>query len=860
MGLCWTISIPSFWWLASTRLKAEHLNSLRLSSVEFIISAASLLLPSLEITPDVYLPATIALLAILGYEIHTSLSRHMNRNGWNRDIDPLTLLTMLISKGILGLSSTLLGLGIVSPEDTLCSILLALTSTSLYLMPLASLLQIGKAKLDDDDDDTSPPHPPIADITERIRKSIDVTFDRRKSSEEVMKNVRGLFSTVSGSVPADTFNSIPLMQLRELAQSRMKEDIELDIEYLSFLQLVKLSRGEHVPADLLKPKTHPISRTSSLPQYNFTTPENIGQKASKHSSSPPPPSPPSPPPVLISDGPWKEVVELLWNHSSEIAHDMKNPLSGVLALSQNVIAGVFGELPKGAQDQMHVVQACAYHLLNMINMLRDMIKMLASGQADMSMNKVGLDGPVEEIMGRMSPMVGNRMTIHFEKTPPEEVALRSVLADDQRLHQVLHCVIANAFKYTRKGSVHIESELLPDKRYLSFRVVDTGTGFTQEQLDKFNKVPPPNFTRENVKEQIGLGLVMVRRIMAEFGGSLRITNSKKEGGQGSSGSTVELIFKTDREAPAVHATSSGAGPAVDESKSKTKSQMKSADNFKAVVAGGGSGSGRGNKRSSNSGATATAASPPSPQSAPTKPRQSSTPPPSPPFAIPSNINKARGSNTSTGSGNDGGQVGGGVGGSLNPLTNAKILIVDDDPINLTILEDLLGNEGYLLVTAANGTEALEVYMTTDPPVQLVLLDVTLPDMSGHEVCLKMRSLTPGVPPPIIMISGKASTKDVIKGLQAGSCDYITKPFQPQEVLARVETQLRLFTGEVGELQEQAERSMALLTQVLPPHILASLKGGNRILVSIGSLSLSLSLPPLYLSSHCDSYDFISPSG
>eukprot|EP00955_Chlamydomonas_euryale_P114354 366272-Chlamydomonas_euryale.AAC.1 len=76
----------------------------------------------------------------------------------------------------------------------------------------------------------------------------------------------------------------------------------------------------------------------------------------------------------------------------------------------------------------------------------------------------------------------------------------------------------------------------------------------------------------------------------------------------------------------------------------------------------------------------------------------------------------------------------------------------------------------------------------------------------------MRSLTPGVPPPIIMISGKASTKDVIKGLQAGSCDYISKPFQPQEVLARVETQLRLFLGEVSQLQEAAERNVLLLSQ------------------------------------------------
>jgi hypothetical protein len=455
-SICWLLSIPCSWWLASSKLKTQNLNSIRLASVEFILATLTLILPSIASTPDMFLPFTIAVLAVLGFELNVMLSSHLNHHGlevWNRDVDSLSLMFMLGIKLTLGLASNLLGLGLVPTDGFLGSLLLALAAFSLYLGPLASTLS-SRSSTNTASDISSPPHPPLERerdtetlemLTSRIRKSEDL---RRASGEEVMKSVRGLFSTVSSSIVPDTFNSIPLLQLRELAESRMKDDIELDIEHMSFLQLVKLSRGEPVPPGAIKAKTPAPSRASSLPIHNFITPENIGVKASK-----PAPLPAAKPSASVlsaplDDGPWKEVVELLWAHSSEVAHDMKNPLSGVLALSQNVIAGVFGELPKGAQDQMHVVRACAYHLLNMINMLRDMMKMLASGQADMSINKVGLDGPVEEIMSRMSPMVGNRMTIHWDKTPPEELAIRSVLADDQRLYQVLHCVIANVSSFS----------------------------------------------------------------------------------------------------------------------------------------------------------------------------------------------------------------------------------------------------------------------------------------------------------------------------------------------------------------------------------------------------------------------------
>ena len=203
----------------------------------------------------------------------------------------------------------------------------------------------------------------------------------------------------------------------------------------------------------------------------------------------------------------------------------------------------------------------------------------------------------------------------------------------------------------------MESELLPDTRYLVFRVIDTGTGFNQEQLDKFNKVPPPHFTKENVKEQIGLGLVMARRIMAEFGGSLRISNNVKEGGQGATGATVELLFRTDREAPPVHLTAaSGVGPfaAAHQIKPKAKDVAKPAEAVKAAPAA----AGGGKKRTSTSG-TAAPAPPPSPYKA--QPQPALVPPNSA-------IARSRGSNTSTGSGGEHGEGQG----LTNPLTNAKV--------------------------------------------------------------------------------------------------------------------------------------------------------------------------------------------
>ncbi|KAG2494718.1 hypothetical protein HYH03_007232 [Edaphochlamys debaryana] len=556
--------------------------------------------------------------------------------------------------------------------------------------------------------------------------------------------------------------------------------------------------------------------------------------------------------LLGDGGALSSLLAALREHSSDIAHDMKNPLNGVLALSQNVLQGTFGDLPQAAADQLGVVRACAYHILNMINQLRDCLKMLHGGDPEHNCGRVQLSNAVDEVLKRMAPMVGNRLQVRSDADPTI-----TAYADDSRLYQTVHTVLANAFKYTRRGSVTVETAVNPDRTAVTLRVLDTGTGFSAEQIDKYNSPLTGSPT-----EQLGLGLTMVKRTMALFGGLLRIGNRPpSSGSSGASGGWVELVFRAREEVPAMGMGLPSIAPMMPlPSPSVSGKSTSGPDRTAGPHAAGRAPDSKPDKaeakgaqppkktRKSIMGADRTALEERLAQANSSNEAGSRSNATSRASAFP-----GRSSNSITGGAAAAtaaaavaaaGGGGGSASGAMTPVSGGvlddalvkdgeegvRVLIVDDDPVNLTILEDLLRSEGYDVLTAGNGTEALEVYLTSDPQPKLVLLDVTLPDLSGHEVCLKMRSLTPGVPPPIIMISGKASTKDVIKGLQAGACDYITKPFQPQEVMARVETQLRLFMGEVAQLQEAAERNMGLLRQILPPHILASLRGGTRVLV------------------------------
>ena len=119
----------------------------------------------------------------------------------------------------------------------------------------------------------------------------------------------------------------------------------------------------------------------------------------------------------------------------------------------------------------------------------------------------------------------------------------------------------------------------------------------------------------------------------------------------------------------------------------------------------------------------------------------------------------------------------------------KILVIDDLPENLRLIEKILSKEGYKIQLAANGELAL-MSVTKFMP-DLILLDIMMPDMDGYEVCKKLKSNPNTRDIPVIFLSAINEGKDKAKAFQIGGCDYITKPFQPEEALARVKHQINL---------------------------------------------------------------------
>ncbi|MCB1010171.1 MAG: response regulator transcription factor [Microthrixaceae bacterium] len=131
---------------------------------------------------------------------------------------------------------------------------------------------------------------------------------------------------------------------------------------------------------------------------------------------------------------------------------------------------------------------------------------------------------------------------------------------------------------------------------------------------------------------------------------------------------------------------------------------------------------------------------------------------------------------------------------MNTTTSIKrVLVVEDDPTLAEVVEKYLERDGYEVSIEVSGEAGLDTALSWQP--DLVVLDIMLPGMDGYEVCRRLRNSTPI---PVVMLTARAAEDDRVLGLELGADDYVTKPFSPRELAARVSAVLRRSSGPLAE--------------------------------------------------------------
>ncbi len=165
------------------------------------------------------------------------------------------------------------------------------------------------------------------------------------------------------------------------------------------------------------------------------------------------------------------------------------------------------------------------------------------------------------------------------------------------------------------------------------------------------------------------------------------------------------------------------------------------------------------------------------------------------------------------------------------IESDRILLVDDSPTNLQMLLQTLNGRGYRLLIAKNGESALRIAAKTKPA--LVLLDIMMPGMDGYEVCQKLKENPVTASIAIIFLSALDNTRDKVRGFESGAVDYISKPFQAEEVIARVETQLKIHRLEqaLSARNRQLEQDKARILESMNEGIFGLDNEGNITFVN-----------------------------
>ncbi|WP_167386692.1 hybrid sensor histidine kinase/response regulator [Aeromonas cavernicola] len=383
--------------------------------------------------------------------------------------------------------------------------------------------------------------------------------------------------------------------------------------------------------------------------------------------------------------------ELLANTS----HELRTPIHGIKGMAESMLASQQA-LSEGQQKQLGLIIKSADSLARLVDDLLDYHQM-RYGQLEIHLQPVSSKGVIRLVLDLCQHLVQAKPLTLVDVTPAE---LPPVLADEQRLEQVLYNLVGNAIKYTPQGKVVLSANV--DEHVLRIKVTDTGIGIAAEQLDHIFE-PLIQLQPDLGKQGAGLGLSITRQLVNLMGGELWVESEP------SVGSTFAFTLPLATGTP----TSPSLGSRQLEHPLLRQQPL-------------------------------------------ILPDWESSDLPAPPEGAP------------------------------------RLLIVDDEPINLHILRHLLQPCGYHILPSRDGHDALAKIAAE--PVDLILLDVMMPTLSGFDVCRRLREQYPKDLLPVLLLTALNQPNDIAEGFRAGANDYLVKPFCKEELFARVNALLEAKAG------------------------------------------------------------------
>ncbi len=462
----------------------------------------------------------------------------------------------------------------------------------------------------------------------------------------------------------------------------------------------------------------------------------------------------------------QELDKLKDEFLANTSHELRTPLNGIIGMSEALIQGGRGALNKEVVRDLSLIALSGRRLTSLVNDILDFSK-LKHHDLELSLKAIDLHSMVNLVLALSKPTVGKKELLLQNKMPED---LPAVLADENRLHQILQNLLGNAVKFTERGQVTVGAEQQGEE--IRIFVSDTGIGIDQaHQARIFEQFEQVDGATARAFGGTGLGLSVTKQLVELHGGRIWCDSTL---GRGSTFSFTLKIAPEDSDL----AEDSTDGNLLRSSFQTGETKADPAALPKGAAPG-----------TQSHKPTIGAHERQLPQVALPDVRTTDAHPEDHGQGLTQKSETETGDTTAT----------------LKP-DHPTVLVVDDEMINLEVVTSHLHLHGIQVLQASSGKEALAIFGKT-PKIDLVLLDVMMPHMTGLEVCNRLRQRHSESELPVILLTAKNQVADLIAGFTSGANDYLVKPFSSHELLARIQNHIKVknLTHEIISQKEAQAR-------------------------------------------------------